>query len=557
MIFFIAFGFVQLSLAAACGSAGQHLSHTGGAREVKESIEEHLHHIRERFHTPIPSSSSCLDFFLGDNFGAGWNDAKLYVYDNDGNFDSYAPNKTSNQVNIKYCYDFKEKVLTKSVVGSHIEKKTYPSKDLFLYATMQYFHIMSPYSIRWTTKNEKTDEIYTGNHLTKMVFQFTDSSINFVSALDLPSNKVNPPTCKSCLHGKTLPSDSSDVNNDNGKLTLRIRRPNLNEYTGNVDTDLIKEMALYGHQDTWFRDDGFGTTYEITDLLGSTVFFAGQLCSGDKGGSACAVNLPAGDYVWRVNGALDPYRDEIAWTFCDTQGGARTELVFEIDSDGHCLPGVRRYSYEVATEEEESDIKVIDPSNSHRVLLQGSFDLHGLNSDDLNEHEKAMLEYFITAQFNEVKSVEDGTDEPARVTSWQQVVPDMFYRRGRSDAAIVDRVTFNIHINLDSYRLGGQADSTTKELVANFKRYIGLVMESGAFLSRMHKIRESKLHHVTQVKLVELVKISETGGPIDEESFMAEDYMILLAIGGGLLVGLGVYLLRCRSTKDKKVKLKM
>jgi len=371
---------------------------------------------------------------------------------------------------------------------------------------------------------------------------------------------VIDPYSKACLLGKVLPQaqkPSEPSDEANGKLTLRIRRSITNEYTG-ATTDLIKEMALHGHDNTWFRENGHGTTYEITDLVGSKVFFAGQLCSGEEGGSSCAIVLPAGQYLWRVNGALDPHKDSIAWTFCDSQGGVQTELLFEINDDGNCIPGLLRYAFE-ETREEEAVVVDTDAGSAsgntlgHRVLLQGTFDLVGLNSAQLSDHERTMLEYFLTSQFNDVKSVDDQSEDAARITAWQQKVPDSFYRKGQVESAVVDRVTFEIHINLDHYKLGGQANSTTKELLAHFKRYIGLVMESGAFISRMHKVRDSRLHDVTQVKLVELIKLSETGGPadFDFEDFELEDFIIVGAVFAGLLAGLIFWGLRFRSRKDK------
>eukprot|EP00607_Mallomonas_marina_P000435 CAMPEP_0182437180 /NCGR_PEP_ID=MMETSP1167-20130531/84864_1 /TAXON_ID=2988 /ORGANISM="Mallomonas Sp, Strain CCMP3275" /LENGTH=322 /DNA_ID=CAMNT_0024629995 /DNA_START=590 /DNA_END=1558 /DNA_ORIENTATION=- len=302
-----------------------------------------------------------------------------------------------------------------------------------------------------------------------------------------------------------------------GDLAVRMTR----------QTSALKsDWSLHGHENTWFRSEGFGTTYEITDIGGAKVYYAGQLCSGDTGGTACSINLSEGEYVWRVNGALDPYdtggtacsinlsegeyvwrvngaldpyRDEIAWTFCDSQGGARTKLYFSVDEEGHCIPGSLFFSHE---EEEESmstkstqktlpALSLPDPSQEekpNKVLLKGTIDLNGLNSVEITDHEKLMLENFLNDQFRKAKTidkrhleVQDAEDYSAKLISWQEVVPESFYRHGRRESnAVVDRVMFTIQINRDEYMLPGHASNSIPDtqLLSNFKRYLAISMES-------------------------------------------------------------------------------
>ena len=334
-------------------------------------------------------------------------------------------------------------------------------------------------------------------------------------------------------------------------------------------SDLMSEMKLYGHDDNWFRSDGLGTTYEITDISGSKIFYAGQLCGKDQGGSECDIDLPEGSYIWRVNGALDPNRDEIAWFFCDSQGGARTELLFDVDNNNHCIPVHKRFSNDKEDEFNPDDVDVIhnernldkkDEINEdkHIVLLQGSIDLIGLNSLQLSDHDRSLLEHFITSQFHELKVTPphfstDSFDETAHIVQWQEVVLDSYYRTGRGDHPVIDRVTFNIPIHVDTYRLSGLTNTTT-ELITNFKRYIGLVMESGAFLSRVHHKRDSNLQLINKVKFIDLKKISEINNrhsrlsnDILDVPLEVEDILILLGMLFGFLIGYQVFRVKIRS----------
>ena len=95
---------------------------------------------------------------------------------------------------------------------------------------------------------------------------------------------------------------------------------------------------LYGYNSSWYSPDGYGTTYEITNLNGSVVYYVGTLCPTDKAGASCDIQLPVGTYMWRVYGALDRYSSEVRWEFCGTGGGAQSTLVFSVDSTGRCVP---------------------------------------------------------------------------------------------------------------------------------------------------------------------------------------------------------------------------
>jgi len=389
---------------------------------------------------------------------------------------------------------------------------------------------------------------------------------------------VIDPYSKACLLGKVLPQaqkPSEPSDEANGKLTLRIRRSITNEYTG-ATTDLIKEMALHGHDNTWFRENGHGTTYEITDLVGSKVFFAGQLCSGEEGGSSCAIVLPAGQYLWRVNGALDPHKDSIAWTFCDSQGGVQTELLFEINEDGNCIPGQLSFALdgdvaESMVQQASSGVRLLDgdedgPAPSLPLVLQGAIDLTGLNSVIITEDEKHAFERLLTAQLLEARTAGFGAVEhTAKLSSWQAVAPETFYRRGGKGEVklmgacdeLVDRVTFSIPIDRNAFptprsKIPSASSPSFAEhdahLLKSFKRYLSIALESGAFLAKIHQRDNSNLNLITKARLVELEVVSDMDWEEYNEQFLM-DGVLLVAVCLGLSAGFALSLYRSYRSK--------
>eukprot|EP01041_Mallomonas_annulata_P009996 gene9996-20794_t len=537
--------FITINYCLVSGCLSQELNPTNNNFPRKRP---NINLIRDSLHL---SHGSCLEFVLGDSFGAGWNGAELYIYDEEGNFASHKPNTTGNRLTVKYCYNNESSVLSSSILGSHCERKTYLKRNqLALTVSLQYFHFPSQQSIRWSAQNLRTGELYIGNFLTKMVFRFQNSTISLGYAQNLVSSPFTPMKWAYLLFFLTLNSKSCHLRNDSVSITQNKLQ--------HVPEDNVTEMALYGFENTWFRSDGFGTTYEITDLTGSKVYFAGQLCSGDTGGLPCAISLEPGKYIWRVNGALDVHRDDIAWFFCDTQGGARSELFITIDESGKCIPGERKYSNDEDIDHDDNDNdndiqegyqpSSLLQSSSRIILLQGSFDLEGLSSQQLSDHEKTLLEYFIAAQFNELKSMnynnnnngngngEEEVEEKAKIHSWQEVVPYSYYNHEKGESVVIDRVTFTIPIHLDAYRAPGQFNSSTNELIANFKRYIGLTMSSGSFLSRLHHVRASNLQMITHVKFIDLIKLSEISPKSNtltsDYSIFSEDFLLFTSRSG-------------------------
>mmetsp|Transcript_9549 Transcript_9549/g.9585 ORF Transcript_9549/g.9585 Transcript_9549/m.9585 type:complete len:703 (-) Transcript_9549:138-2246(-) len=96
---------------------------------------------------------------------------------------------------------------------------------------------------------------------------------------------------------------------------------------------------LYGMDNTWSSWMGYGTTFDVSSLDGCTIYYQGQLCGSRTKYNACDLgDLKEGTYVWRVTGSADTAKEAIAWEFCGVHGSVQTQVVFEIDEDGYCIP---------------------------------------------------------------------------------------------------------------------------------------------------------------------------------------------------------------------------
>lgn len=524
-------------------------------QNLLHNVEEHLLSMRKELHHA--SHGTCIEFGLFDNLGTGWNEAKLLIFDANGHYESYVPSSTMFTTKVKYCYHHDRRSLSSSIHGSNFGKTFTTSENATLTAALQHFHVKSPYLIHWTVRDLQTGDVYNGNHMTKMVFRFEESSVALISFLDLPPSRLHPKSCSSCLVRMPMSNHFGefhpDIDDSKSKeaVALRLRElKNINDHKQHMQpqtsTQILslktQDIALYGQDDTWYNEDGSGTTYEISNVEGTRILYAGQLCRGEVWGLPCDVILAPGQFVWRVYGATDPHRSKISWQFCGKMGGAASEMLFEINAYGACH-ALRLTSVPDTLDEYLPQQRTI---REHQILLQGAFDIFGLNSLVLDDHERTLLEYFITSAFNDMRTDRGvGNLMLASLVSWQQVVPDGFYRGSAGEVpSVTDRVTFTLPINVSDYGLHNATSMASKELVTHMRRYLSLAMESGAMQSKLHRLTNTNLLLINGFKLVELIRVSDRASSLmsEEWSLYWADTLIAAAVLMGALAGYFVFI---------------
>jgi len=330
---------------------------------------------------------SCVVVSLGDQFGDGWDTAKLVITAPDGTSDVYAPYCDSrNPFQFRYC----PTLPSDSGVYSFSIPKAPESK---------YF-----WEIYWTVTEESTGKTYRGDHATQLSFDFDQST----TAFSLTSAKhvvTNNQTCKVCppkpkpppkavppsivvtpgnaeklvsAPAKTAPFTTKtapayiaapkvfrsrkllDTSSPSGQPSSQptgyptsiptpypsivptatpsgqptVRPTTLAYRAGKV---VFPWFKLYDNAaDGWFEADGTGTSYYISDANGDKLISTGTLC-GDLLSAECWQVIPDGTFILRVGGGLDADSGDHTWDFCGKTGGSQRQLLFTV-SQGECTP---------------------------------------------------------------------------------------------------------------------------------------------------------------------------------------------------------------------------
>ena len=352
----------------------------------------------------------------------------------------------------------------------------------------------------------------------------------------------------------------------------------LNGTNGGDPAEEVNAVSLYGAGNTWFADDGFGTTYEITDERRTTLWYAGTLCQSKEargeGGNQpsesevwnapCHISLPPGSYLWRVHGNLDPNKRDVGWEFCGARGSVQTQLHFKIDENKLCLAGEHVFSIDVKDHDRQREQILLASGGGelHEVTFLGSLDMIGLNSVVLLPAEDELLQDAIATVLAQPRLIASRhTFVNVTVLSWQQALPPdttfataLFSRgSGKRPEALIDRMTFTAVLTAEDFGADGASTEDLRELTANVRRYLGFAVETGYFLSilldavRATPSGGSPLMTVTRMRLVELDLLQEEAldRETEESGWIASiasraDVAVLVALVIGTVVGVAV-----------------
>jgi hypothetical protein len=259
----------------------------------------------------------CLVLVLEDHFFDGWDIAELLVNAPDGTQDFFAPSCSYNQVKVRYCPNLE------SDGGLYSFKIANANKAKF------------PWEIQYRVFEEATGVWHTGNANTKMDFHWDPEALAF-KGMKMENLFQNTTTCQPC---KTRPTEKPTP-------TLRRALKSGDDQTSThfptvspaptlavANTINWRYMTLHATS-PWFDTQHKGTEYYISDPNGHRLITSGTLCPGETQ-RQCWVDLPEGDYVLRVGGALNPHVSSNTFTYCKqvNQQAALSQMMFRIKDD--------------------------------------------------------------------------------------------------------------------------------------------------------------------------------------------------------------------------------
>lgn len=220
------------------------------------------------------SSWKCLLISLEDQFGDGWDAAKLQISSEYG-IETFSPTCDMNPQVFRYCPEDSSfgGTYTLSVIN----------------ATMAQFY----WEILWRVTSEADSREVAGTHVTTMSYFFNSTTHTFhhVSSASLPV-----PECGSCNVGSALPINTSTSAS--------------NWYNGNMTS----------------------TYYYISTSNGYKLLASGTTCVYD---GRCGVAVADGDYILRVGGALHRDRASHSLHFCGISASSQSQVLFSV-ANGIC-----------------------------------------------------------------------------------------------------------------------------------------------------------------------------------------------------------------------------
>jgi hypothetical protein len=267
----------------------------------------------------------CLIISMEDQFGDGWDTARLQILSPGQDPTFYSPHcNAPNPFEFRYCPRYGGP----DYQGLHKLSIVDGPKSKFFW------------EIQWRVYEESTGNWYRGNHATRMDFHFDSSKKSMTRRgifHDLPGN-ITCVNCPAKPQEKSKP-DAKDKPGPGRKLKGGddTHAPSISPAPTLGQTvlygDAWRYMTLSTSGEPWFDNRHQGTNYYISDSQGHRLISTGTSCLDTP--ALCYQVFPDGQYVLRVSGGLNEFSGDHSWEFCGRRGGAGEQLDF-IVKDGKC-----------------------------------------------------------------------------------------------------------------------------------------------------------------------------------------------------------------------------
>jgi len=313
----------------------------------------------------------------------------------------------------------------------------------------------------------------------------------------------------------------------------------------------------------WFSDDGFSAGFEVFKEDNDLVYVGTRCGYNDK---HCDIDLPDGNYFWRVSGSLLPssYRKGISWNFCGTSGAASSELAFTV-SNGECNPmTIRNLSSICSTGDYMFDTTIV----SSEVTLAGTVSLVGVSSDEVNDDHLLVVKNALLQELQDLSPHGKVSDDAVLVTVLRSpvspVIPSNVIRtanismeRRLTLEKPILQIQFFATLQSKDFGVSGTDVDAVQILTEDLKKYLRRSMSSGMFLLRVRsQAKLSGVKNLQKVSQAELVTLAVHRISVENIAFEGtSNVVIMVAIMTGITLGFMFWAFRSRTKSISTVSL--
>jgi hypothetical protein len=259
----------------------------------------------------------CLMISLEDQFGDGWDTAELVVRAPEGQEDHFGQScELANPLKFRYCPNLAS------------------DGGVYSFSVPDAVKAKFFWELQWGVYDESSGKWYRGQWDTKMDFKWDPSTLSF-SPLKMAKVLPTNTTCQPC---KTRPTEKPTPalrrlkgGDDSTKQPTVSPAPTL-AVSSSFNWRYLNLAADAGKP--WFNDRYRGTNYYVSDARGHRLVASGTLCT-EELTKQCWLDLPKGDYILRVTGALNTNKAGNLFSYCKgvTPKESDHQMTFRIADD--------------------------------------------------------------------------------------------------------------------------------------------------------------------------------------------------------------------------------
>ena len=449
--------------------------------------------------TPVPSiaptgyscrgvnNGTCLDIYMYDFYGDGWDGAEVFVEYPDGTVKSDAPNCVNRSVYHELCTNRS---------GLHYFTAIHPNES---------YIPDNSWEVMWIVSNKNCNNRtvhYTGGYNTTMVWDYEDGIWSLVHWENLWANekecdpcgdasrcKPKKPKKKSNKKKKVKKSNddtdetdttsSNSTNSSSGKKAKRYGPPAVN-----VRVTMFDEEG-----DGWWQNDYLGASWYIATDDRKSLFFTGTLCHWYRG--YCNVCLGDGAYTIRFTGTRSNESNFTAWDFCGVTGGYSMELSFHIKK-GKCIP-------DALTTLETGCFGTVNST----VTLRGVLALGGLTSEVFNMADSQVVTRTLA------RTVRSWSANRISIVSTALDTVSFSNSESRRLSSFTHDVTFEVQFESEiTYGIDGRDFALLNQLVEDLSDQLEESISTGAFqVALTNRATLAGVTPLAQIQQVELLSL--------------------------------------------------